>query len=107
MVAECNCRPELLQHGTDLNFTINPLALYQGFHIYKKNIRSYGHELISMRSRDVGMIATFVDLPEVLHGWDIKFTIQKRTSSVLSVLLDEIYGIARKIITRKNCSLSL
>jgi hypothetical protein len=46
----------------------------------------------------VGMISTFMDLPEVLHGWDIKFTIQKRTSSVLSVLLDEVYGIARKIM---------
>jgi hypothetical protein len=88
----------LLQHGTDLNFTINPLALHQGFHIFKKNIRSYGHELISMRSRDVGMILPFMDLTEVLHGWDIKFTVQKRTSSVLSVLLDEIYGIARKIM---------
>jgi hypothetical protein len=46
----------------------------------------------------VGTIATFMDLPEMLHGWDIKFMVQKRTTSVLSVLLEEVYGIARKIM---------
>ena len=89
---------KLLQYGTDLNFSINPLALHQGLHLFKKNIRNYGHELISMRSRDVGMIPSFMYLPEVLHGWDIKFMTQKRTTSVLSVLLEEIYGIAKMIM---------
>jgi hypothetical protein len=89
---------KLLQHGTELNFSINPLALHQGFHLFKKNTRNYGHELISMRSRDVGMIPSFMDLPEVLHGWDIKFSIQKRTTSSLSALLDEFYEIAKKIM---------
>jgi hypothetical protein len=44
------------------------------------------------------MIATFMDLPEMLDVWDIKFMIQKRTTSVLSVLLEGIHGIARKIM---------
>ena len=52
---------KLLEHGTELKFSINPLALHQGFHLFKKNI-------ISMRSRNVGMIPSFMDLPEVLHG---------------------------------------
>lgn len=51
-----------------------------------------------MRSRDVGLIPSFVYLSEVLHGRDIQFMTQKRTTSVLSVLLEEIYGIAEKIM---------
>ena len=53
---------------------------------------------MSMRSRDVGMIPSFMDLPEVLHGWDIKFSIQKRIISSLSVLLDEVHEIAKQIM---------
>ena len=62
-----------LPYGTELNFTINPLALHQGFHLFKKTIRSFGHVLISMRARNIGLVLSFMTLPEVLHGWDIIF----------------------------------
>ena len=83
---------KLREHGTDLNFSINPLALHQGFHLFKKSIRNYDHELIPMRSRDVGMIPYSMDLPEVLHGWDIKFSIQKRIISSSTIFFDEAIG---------------
>ena len=62
-----------LPYGTELNFTINPLALHQGFHLFKKTIRNFGHGLVSMRARNIGLIISFMTLPEVLHGWDIIF----------------------------------
>jgi hypothetical protein len=33
---------KILQYGEDVNFQVNPLALHQGFHIFKKYIRILG-----------------------------------------------------------------
>ena len=93
---------KLLQYGTDLNFSINPLALHQGLHLFKKQIRNHGHELVSMRARGTALILPFMDLPEVLHGWDIIFQIQKRTTVELSELLQRVNDVA-KFLVKSNC----
>ena len=89
---------KLLQYGTDLNFSINPLALHQGLHLFKKQIRNHGHELVSMRARGTALILPFMDLPEVLHGWDIIFQIQTRTTVELSELSKRVNDVAKKLV---------
>jgi hypothetical protein len=65
-----------MQYGTEGNFVVNPLALHQSFHLFKKTIRSLGHELVQMGGRrNIPMIVEFMGLPEVSNGWDIKFVV--------------------------------
>ena len=87
---------KFLQYGTDLNFSINPLAL--GLHLFIKQIRNHGHELVSMRARGTALILLFMDLPEVLHGWDIIFQIQTRTTVELSALSKGVNDVAKKLV---------
>ena len=89
---------KLLQYGDELNLSINPLALHQGFHLFKKNIRNFGHELVSMRAREVALILPFMDLPEALHGWNIIFQIQTRTTYELCELLKRVNDVAKMLI---------
>ena len=68
-----------LQYGEEVNFGVNPLALHQGFHIFKKIIQTLGHELIQMGGKKgVPMIVSFMDLPEVFKGLNIRFTPTER-----------------------------
>ena len=53
---------KLNEYGDSSNFTVNPLALHQGFHILKKSIRSLGHELVQMG----GETRCALDL--IIHG---------------------------------------
>ena len=43
---------KLNEYGDSSNFTVNLLALHQGFSIFKKSIRSLGHELVQMGGGD-------------------------------------------------------
>ena len=86
---------KLLQYGDELNLSINPLALHQGFHLFKKNIKNFGHELVSMRTREVALILPFMDLPEALHSWNIIFQIQTRTTYEVCELLKRVNDVAK------------
>lgn len=90
-----------LQYGSMGNFVVNPFALHQSFHIFKKSIRLFGHDLIPMGGiRGVAMIAEFMDLPEVSNGWNIKFVESAREYSDLNVILGMIGEKAKHLIKR-------
>ena len=59
--------------GGSPDFAVNPLALHQGFHLYKKSVRLLGHGLIQMGSKEIPTVAAFLGLREAQIGWDIIF----------------------------------
>ena len=62
-----------------MNVSVNPLALHQGLNLFKKYIRILGHDLISMSGKKgVTVIVSFMDLPEVFNGLNIKFVVKER-----------------------------
>ena len=90
-----------MQYGTEGNFVVNPLALHQSFHLFKKTIRSLGHELVQMGGqRNVAMIVEFMELPEVFNGWDIKFAVIDRTYTELNEIEFKIQEMAARIVKR-------
>ena len=92
---------KLNEYGDSSNLTVNPLALYQGFHIFKKSIRRYGHELVQMGcKRDVPLISSFMGLPDVFNGWDVLFAPSKRCSVDLSEVENMIKIKAQAIVKR-------
>ena len=94
---------KLNEYGDSSNLTVNPFALHQGFHIFKKSIRSHGHELIQMGcKRDVPLIPSFMGLPDVFNGWNIIFAPSKRRSIDLSEVESMIKIKARAIVKRHS-----
>ena len=81
-----------LQYGKLGNFVVNPLALHQSFHLFKKLItKVYGHELILKgRCMNIAVISEFMGLPEVQNGWDIKFIPGDRKSEELDAIEHDI-----------------
>lgn len=71
-------------YGRSPDFAVNPLALHQGFHIFKKGIRKLGYNLIEMGSKGIPAIVEFMDLPEVVVGWDIIFLDTDRKNVILN-----------------------
>ena len=60
-------------YGESPDFAVNPLALHQGFHLFKKSIRKLGHTLIQMGCKGLPSVVEFMGLPEADIGWDIIF----------------------------------
>ena len=90
-----------MQYGTEGNFVVNPLALHQSFHLFKKTIRSLGHELVQMGGqRNIPMIVEFMGLPEVSNGWDIKFVVGDCNHMELNEIEFNIQEMAAKIVKR-------
>lgn len=91
------------EYSDSSNLTVNPLALHQGFHIFKKSIRSHGHELVQMGcERDVPLIPSFMSLPDVFNGWNIIFAPSKRCSVDLSEVESMIKIKTQAIVKRHS-----
>ena len=97
-----------LQYGKLGNFVVNPLALHQSFHLFKKLItKVYGHELILKgRSMNIAVISEFMGLPEVQNGWDIKFIPGDRKSEELDAIERDI-GEKAKLLVRRHSNREL
>jgi hypothetical protein len=91
------------QYGKHGNFVVNPLALHQSFHLFKKLItKLYGHELVLKgRGKNRALISEFMGLPEVQNGWDIKFIPRDRESKEVDVIERDI-GEKAKLLVRRH-----
>lgn len=91
------------QYGDDVNFSVNPLALHQGFHIFKKFIRILGHDLIQMGGKKgIPMIISFMGLPEVFNGLNIRFIHTTRKELRIEEVTLMIAQVAFKLIKRQT-----
>ena len=101
------------EYGGSPDFAVNPLALHQGFHLYKKSIRKLGHTLIQMGCKGLPSVVEFMGLPEADIGWDIIFfhDTGRETLQLKEVLLMEVktkahYFMSQKGLEARTSSLS-
>ena len=89
------------QYGQETNIYVNPLALHQGLHLFKKTIRLKGHELVQMNgTKNTCMIESFMGLSAVNNGYDIKFVPQDRISYQVNELEIAVAKMAGEMIRR-------
>jgi hypothetical protein len=90
-----------LQYGEEVNLQVNPLALHQGLHIFKKFIRLLGHDLIQMGGKKgIPMIASFMGLAEVFNGLNIKFFVSQRREMEVENVNLLVQQMAYKLVKR-------
>jgi hypothetical protein len=90
-----------LQYGEEVNLQVNPLALHQGLHIFKKFIRLLGHDLIQMGGKKgIPMIASFMGLAEVFNGLNIKFFVSPRREMEVENVNLLVQQMACKLVKR-------
>jgi hypothetical protein len=92
-----------LEYGNEVNLRVNPLALHQGFHLFKKFIRILGHDLILMSGKKgVPMIVSFMDLPEVFNGLNIRFFVTERRQMEIEEINTQVEQMAEKLVNRHS-----
>lgn len=92
-----------LQYGEEINMMVNPLALHQGLHLFKKFVRILGHELITMSGKKgVAMILSFMDLPEVFNGLNIKFCNTERDDMEMQDINVLIEQMGQRLVKRHS-----
>jgi hypothetical protein len=92
-----------LEYGNEENLRVNPLALHQGFHLLKKFIRILGHDLILMSGKKgVPMIVSFMDLPEVFNGLNIRFFVTERRQMEIEEINTLVEQMAEKLVNRHS-----
>jgi hypothetical protein len=90
-----------LQYGEVVNLQVNPLALHQGLHIFKKFIRLLGQDLIQMaRKKGIPMIASFMGLAEVFNVLNIKFFVSPRREIEAENVNSLVQQMACKLVKR-------
>ena len=101
------------EYGGSPDFSVNPLALHQGFHLFKKSIRKLGHTLIQMGCKGLPSVVEFMGLPEADRGWDIIFfnDTDLKIMTFRHELLDEVktkahYFMSQKGLEARSSSLS-
>jgi hypothetical protein len=83
--------------------SVNPLALHQGLNLFKKHNRILGHDLISMSgNKGVTLIVSFMDLPEVFNGLNIKIVVKERRHMEFTEVNSLLEQMGQKLTTRHN-----
>ena len=90
------------EYAASPNFAVNPLALHQGFHLFKKSIRKLGHEMIQMGCKGIPSVAEFMNLPEAEIGWDIVFFHTDKRVLTNSEIMLEVKTTAHSFMSQKG-----
>lgn len=85
--------------GKDVNFSISPAALHQGFFLFKKGLGDLSHELIAMGGKKNEIqIESFMGIPERSKGLNIIFSWSKASEANLDETLSNIRSTANRLL---------
>jgi hypothetical protein len=88
------------EFGAHVSFNVNPLALHQGFYLFKKALTLLSHLVVPMGGKKGVMnIASFMDLPERSKGLNIVFVWEERGSLSHEEVLERVLVKANYLLT--------